>query len=178
MPEIFGYSLFQKASLGMDRLHAHFRSGANLPLLISLISALTITFTNKEKTVRQDKLAGFLLTMSLIFFISLPLYFTGKVNYINGVFQFSPDNWSLYYSYTSFAFTLLSICSMLWIALKESGNGYTAFLGLFLSVLVTVAIGMSPTVYESGQRILFIFDVGLIIFSCDMLSRITQKENL
>ncbi|PLR46042.1 hypothetical protein CYR40_11270 [Chimaeribacter arupi] len=126
--------------------------------------------------IKQDKIAILILAMSIVFFITPPQYFTEKFNYLNGIFQFSPANWSLFYSYTSFAFTLFSICSMLWMSLKENINGYTSFLALSLSVILTVAIGMSPTVYESGQRILFVFDVSLILFSCDMISRIVQKK--
>ncbi|WKZ93628.1 hypothetical protein P0E69_06955 [Chimaeribacter arupi] len=174
MPEIFSYGLFQKVSIGMDRLHTHFRSYTNLPLLVSMVTAIAAVISNKGKMEKQDKLAVFILALSLAFFITLPLYSVGKANYLNGVFQFSPENWSLYYSYTSFAFTLLSICSMLWTSLK--GNGYTAFLALSLATLVTAAIGMSPTVYESGQRVLFVFDVGLIIFSCAMISRVVQRR--
>ncbi len=176
MPEIFGYDFFQKISFGIDRLHTHLHSHSNLPLLISLFAALSVGFINRRNMIKQDKIAILILTMSIVFFITPPQYFTEKFNYLNGIFQFSPENWSLFYSYTSFAFTLFSICSMLWMSLKENINGYTSFLALSLSVILTVAIGMSPTVYESGQRILFVFDVSLILFSCDMISRIVQKK--
>lgn len=175
MPEIHSYGLFQKVSFGLDRLHTHLRSAHNKTFLLSLI--LTIIFAVKTKSYKglQGIVCTSILVIAVFIFLSIRWYTQTRLSYLNGIFQFSPVNWSLFYSYTSFAFSLLTICSMLWMSLKDNANGATAFIALAVATIVTVAIGMSPTVYESGQRVLFVFDIGLIIYICDMVSRIVKS---
>jgi hypothetical protein len=63
---------------------------------------------------------------------------------------------------------------MLIISLKTIGNGnkWIGFFALSCGTIAVVALGFSPTVYASGLRILYIFDVMLILYICQIINSI------
>ena len=169
MPEIQGYSFFQKVSLGMDRVQAHIKDRTNFLLFSASFTCLFKAIMHKKPFGFQDIIAFSTLCLFNAFFLVTNNPSDVFHKYFSAIFTIEPNNWNEISIYTSYFFSLASIASMLWFCLEKNIESYIGFVFLSLSLLVTVAVGISPTVYASEQRILFLFDISLVAFTCCML---------
>lgn len=169
MPEIQSYSLFQKFSLGMDRVQAHLKDRTNFLLFSASFLCLFKAATKRDIFGIQDIIAIIVVSLFNAFFLvtNNPIDILHK--YMAQIFTIEPNNWNEISIYTSWFFSLASITSMLWFCLEDNIESYICFAFFALSLLVTIAVGMSPTVYASEQRILFLFDISLVAFTCYMI---------
>jgi uncharacterized membrane protein YfcA len=57
---------------------------------------------------------------------------------------------------------------------NDGERDYKAFVTLMVGCLVTIAIGFSPTAYASGERVLYVFNISLILYSMFTLKRVLK----
>jgi len=166
-PEYREYNFIQKIMLGVDRLNAHICDKTNVLFNLVVLSSLYLIVKSK-KNKWLTFFAATILTIKLTLFITYRDNFS-KLNFFNFPYYLSADNWSGYDIYMSFAFSLLVICCIIYGMICRYNISHISIALSFimaLSLLSVMALGFSPTVYASGQRILFCFNVGMIAYMC------------
>lgn len=170
MPLFDHFTLVQKVSLGFDKVYQFITFKYNYPLLI--VSLLTVLLRLKRQIVSFHALLMLILVSSfapLMVYHSLcgGLFFEGNIT-DNG-------NVSRLIVYFNYAYCIAFVVSMLFIIIDMmldkaiSGLPLASILCGFASIMI---MGFSPTVYASGVRVYFVFEILLIITSMYMLKRI------
>ena len=175
MPEIYTYDFFQKISFGMDRLYNHLEGESNILFISSLIIALVYCWVSVSVSSVQKNIAILIISIYLVLHFTSQMQGVNLIKYLDNNLDFGASQWPLISTYTTYLFTLMTMCSMLYISLIPDSTyhvDYTPFFSLVLSLGLTLAIGISPTVYASGYRVLFIFDVGVVIYITGLLNKI------
>jgi hypothetical protein len=166
-PQYQTYGIINKLSLGFDKLHQLMTFRYNIPL-IALTASLFYLRSTSATMNKSVKVAMFFLATFLA--ISIANSFTGFFS--NGFFfnstTIDATRWSAAKLFISYLYLFIVISSMFTIMLdciikKEiSATPLTAMLIGFMSVTM---LGLSPTVYASGYRVDFIFEIVCIV-SC------------
>ncbi|MDR8482113.1 hypothetical protein [Serratia nevei] len=181
MPGFQDMSLMQKLTFGLDRVHQAvvIHDG----IIFGFLCFLSILLIIKKTTslTKTAKLAIFFLSLHIILMlikhfgiINLGPSFYNE-NYI------SPSRWVSYSRYISYFVILMvllaNIYVLLSIAIKNS-DSFLPFLSLLIGCASIAMLSFSPTVFASGMRVLFLFEVALIItcmktyathFSCNAM---------
>jgi hypothetical protein len=164
MPEFTGYSFFKKNTTGLDVFNHHFIDSKNLyPKLIALL-LLLLSFNSNFHL----KKFAFLLAICGIFQSNVFGYIfnSGGNEYFSIRYLSTGLGLSYFVSYT---LTLLSLVSIIYIVrnvIASDSKFYFATFLLLLHVAVTALVGLSPTAYESGYRVLFAGDIISLMFIC------------
>ncbi|OUI96210.1 hypothetical protein HK13_14545 [Acetobacter indonesiensis] len=170
-PEFPQFSLGQKLSFALDRIHDEWGNQNNFILLLALIlTVITLNGLKRNRTL-QDVLATGFCVLSAVLVVS---HFVnlGSVFTILRAERFLVDlNWVYLNSYMALFIMLATIASLLWCALSIK-DSIVAFTALLAGVLITLLMGFSPTVYVSSNRILFLMDMTLVIYACCLLQNI------
>lgn len=167
MPLFDHFSLVQKVSLGFDKVYQFITFKYNYPLLIA--SLLTVLLRLKRQIISFHALLMLIIVSSfapLMVYHSLcgGLFFEGNI-VDNG-------NVSRLIVYFNYAYCIVFIVSMLFLIIDMmldktiSGLPLAGILCGFASIMI---MGFSPTVYASGVRVYFVFEILLIISSLYML---------
>lgn len=167
MPLFEHFTLVQKVSLGFDKVYQFITFKYNYPLLIA--SLLTVLLRLKRQIVSFHALLMLILVSSfapLMVYHSLcgGLFFEGNIT-DNG-------NVSRLIVYFNYAYCIAFVVSMLFLIIDMmlnkaiSGLPLASILCGFASIMI---MGFSPTVYASGVRVYFVFEILLIISSLYML---------
>lgn len=125
-------------------------------------------------TIRKSGFFYQLLRISFAAFISFKYLAQGDA--ISK--SLSPDNWLsiskyLYYGAVASLSSLMLICTLdSEIGIKTKVN---CSFCLVMGTAITVAIGLSPTVYASGQRILYFSEIFFIIFICSVIGDVKNS---
>jgi hypothetical protein len=167
MPEIYQRNILQNISIGAGRIHAHLTDPSNLIYFASILLALFTIHKSKLETSRQDKIASYILILAACIFATRELYVSSMLGYFNNNEILSSTNWWFFSSYTSIAYSFITISALLYVSatkIEINKIALISFISILLGTLVTLAIGLSPTIYASGQRILFVLDVSMIIY--------------
>lgn len=175
MPEFTGYSFFKKITTGLDVFNSHYIDSTNLyPKLIALL--LLLLSSNKD--FRLKKLAYFLVICGT---------FQGSIfGYIfdagdNEYFSIRYLSMGLGLNYfVSYMLSLLSLVSVTYIVrnvIASDSKFYFATFLLLLHVAVTVLVGLSPTAYESGYRVLLAGDIISLMLICLLLKEEVVRRN-
>lgn len=162
MPEFSDYSLFRKLSIGLDVYNSHYIDPGNLypKILAGLMLLLAVG--------KSFKLKGFAFCLMLLGVFQGTLLFgffdVGHVEMYST--RHVSSGLGLWYFF-SYLLTVLSLVSSIYISsfiVKDNASfGLIAILFL-LSFGVTLVIGLSPTAYESGERVFWVG--GIISFGC------------
>ncbi|KAA5974845.1 MULTISPECIES: DUF6056 family protein [unclassified Pantoea] len=162
MPNFVDFSFLQKLSFGIDRYVSGIFDSAELLFTIASLLILLVTI-NKSGWVFRALRASF-----AIFILSKLVILNSEVTQ-----QLSPQNWLsnikyIYFSIAAAHASLMLICTL------ESGmplkiKTICAFC-LIMGAAITVAIGLSPTVYASSQRVIFFSEISMVIFICSGLA--------
>lgn len=173
MPQIIEMNILQKSIIGVDRLVENISTGRNFCFLSSLI--IFIAFI--VKSGNNDIFSKFYITITIACFVLVLTSFSFYMRDIEflaytGRFQFI--DFGSFKVYGCYLFYLITLISMAAGSIEGRGGekDYRAFISLVGGSLVTIAIGLSPTSYASGERVLYVFNVCLIVYSMFTIKRI------
>lgn len=173
MPQIAEMNILQKAIIGVDRLVENVSFGRNIVFLAS--SIVFIAYLCKKG--KWDALSKFCLvfsvTSTVICLTSLSFYMK-DIDYLTYYGKFYNVDFGSLKIYGCYLFYLITLICMA-VGTIESSDGsrdYRAFITLMAGMLVTIAIGLSPTAYASGERVLYVFNVSLLLYSFFNIKRL------
>ncbi|WP_336792241.1 DUF6056 family protein [Pantoea anthophila] len=167
MPNFVDFSFLQKLSFGIDRYVSGIFDSAESLFLIASLLILLVTI-NKSGWIFRALRASF-----AFFILSKMVILNAEVTQ-----QLSPQNWLSNIKYIYFSIVVAHVSLML-ICTLESGvplkiKTICAFC-LIMGAAITVAIGLSPTVYASGERILYLSEIFIIIFICSLIPEVKRS---
>jgi len=173
MPEFMDYSFLKKATTGFDVFNYHFTDQKNL--YPKLLAALLIPLSLKNNFPLKN--LAFLLVICGIFQSSIFGYMFSAGN--NEYFSIRHLSTGLGVEYfASYTLTLLCLVSIIYIIRNVMTNNNKFYLATFLLLLhtaVTALVGLSPTAYESGYRVLLAGDIISLMFICILLKEILEQ---
>lgn len=171
-PEYLSLNIVQKASLGIYILHTHLTDYKNY-LYFTLC---LYTFFISARQVKNGK--TFILTS---FFIALHMFLMFYVpeqypDYISLIF--SPEILSAVKPYIFILIDLLCFTSILYVITVVKENGVIISLSLLVGCISVIAMGLSPTVFASGTRTMFVMDIAVIYVILSLFPDITRKGEI
>lgn len=167
MPEFAEYSLLRKILNGFDVFNAHYINPANLyPKAIATL--LLLLTTNKSFVLKRTA-----LTLAIIGILQGSLFSTifttDDAEHYSIQFLNSGLGLEYFFSYTLSIASLTSIIYIMKRTIEDCSRFYFGTLLLLLHVVITTAVGLSPTAYESGYRTLLTGDVVSLMLICLLL---------
>lgn len=177
LPEYGSYNFIHKIALGVDIFNAHFNDKTNSLILFSLvILLLSIISTKNNHQSILIKITNAIVIFILVMKVASILIPQSNVTLYVGTL--SPSNWYLPNIYASFAISLITIFAMMYggIYISEStGEAICLTLIILFALASVVVVGLSSTVYASGSRVFFVFDICFLIFICCALQNLILK---
>jgi len=166
-PQYQTYGIFNKLSLGFDKLHQLMTFKFNIPL-IGLATSLIVA-----RSYGEDMRASIKISMVVVIsFIALSIANSLTGFFTTGSFFFSTtlnsSNWSSIKIYLSYLYIFVVISSMFIIMLEMFTSNKISIMpitSMLLGFMTVTMMGMSPTVYASGFRVDFLFEI-MCIVSC------------
>ncbi|MDO6405282.1 DUF6056 family protein [Pantoea phytobeneficialis] len=166
-PQYTTYGLINKLSLGFDKLHQLMTFRCNIPL-IGLVAAIIALRSVGGKMLLSIKIA--MVVMMTFIALSITNSLTGFFSNISFFYSTTLDasNWSSEKIFLSYLYLFIVISSLFIIMLDMLINKMISTLpiiAMFLGFMTVTMLGMSPTVYASGFRVDFVFEI-MCILSC------------
>jgi hypothetical protein len=166
MPNFDDFSIFQKASFGIDRYVVNVFDKSEFLFILASILTLIITM-KKTGYIYHAMRATFAAFISFKYvlanqYISQPL---------------SPENWLSTLKYLSYGAVIVHACLIVICILESEINlaiKRNCVFSIIMGAAVTVAIGLSPTVYASGERILYFSEMLMILFICSLIPELKK----
>lgn len=187
-PDYIDYSFFQKLCFGLDKLHQVFIIHFNFPLIILLGLIGFIYIQQGVKTIAGMLSLGTIISFDFLSIlgwsdklVSLLITRVFGKNFLNDS-ALSAEKWGSISTYMSYFFVMLTIISVIILMISSIKNYRLLCLMLvFFGVAITsiVTIGLSPTIYISGLRVDYVFEVCIVIlcmFSIDYLYQTKMKR--
>ncbi|QGY29756.1 DUF6056 family protein [Pantoea cypripedii] len=173
MPQILDMNIFQKSILGVDRLVENVAYGRNICFIFSVFSFLAFLIKRGSRDMISKVSIIFSVAVLIASLTSLSFYMK-DIDYITYYGKFYSIDFGGMKVYGCYLFYLITLVSMAVSSIEDidGSRDYRAFITLLAGCLVTVAIGLSPTVYASGERVLYIFNISLIAYAFFNLKRI------
>lgn len=176
-PDYLSLNIVQKASLGVYLLHTHLTDYKNNLYLILCIFCLFISIKNVRKGI------PFILSSLFIFVHILLMFFVPKYHpdYIS--LSFRPEIFASIKPYIAILADLLCFLSILYTLALSRTNGLAVGLSLLVGCISVIAMGLSPTVFASGTRTMFVMDIAVIYAILSILPgvkshAISNKESM
>lgn len=169
-PDYYFYSFLQKISFGVDRLHEHFWSLENVLIPVSFLFSGWIVFIEREK-FGLFYLIFIKLVICYFFYYSLLFFCEGNFLYE----KLGPVNWGGVKKYVEYFFMFL-LFSYLFVLLISLEGGYLVAIYFASAIFLTIAIGFSPTIYASGERIFFLFNISFVVLFVLFIFRALSKN--
>jgi len=175
MPQSIEMNILQKSIIGVDRLVEHISTGRNICFSASLI--VFIAFIMKSGS--NDIVSKLYIALSIACFVlgltSFSFYMR-DIEFLTYAGRFQFIDFGSIKVYGCYLFYLITLISMAAGSIEDrSGEkDYRAFLSLVGGCLVTIAIGLSPTAYASGERVLYVFNVCLVVYTLFNIRRIIK----
>lgn len=167
MPEFKDYSFLRKVLTGFDVFNAHYVDPGNLyPKAVALLLALLTIWKNFSL-----KRTALILVICGVFQGSIfsYIFLTGDNEYYS--IRYLSSGFGLAY-FLSYTLSITSLISMIYIMRKTLNTNYEFYLGALLVLLhagATTIVGLSPTAYESGPRVLLAGDIASLMLICLLL---------
>lgn len=177
MPQIIDMSIFQKAMIGVDRLIEHISLNRNICFIASVISLLAFIIKN-GKNDWMNKACIIIATTCLIVCLTSLSPYMKDLRYITPLGKFYTLDFGSLRVYGYYFFYLLVLISMAAGSIENAKGerDYRGFITILAGCVVTIAIGLSPTAYASGERVLYVFNITLIAYSLFNLKRILSDK--
>lgn len=158
MPEFSDLSLLNKLGMGLDRLHEMYTAGGSV-ILFALAATVFLCLRKSELSLK-NKAICLLITMcySVLLFIS-HRYNTGFL-FLQKQMNYMPFN--NYIILVSYIIVSMYICTIVYAFIGS--RDFISALSIVLGSGTVLAIGLSPTVYASGYRVLFVAYL-LVVFA-------------
>jgi len=171
MPDYHNLNIIDKIALGFDRLSSHLTE-QNLIFTIFLIILCFMA-------LRKGNLNTLSVSAMLILSVKISTYFifTRYSVYLN---LFTHSDFLTFgeiatpHSYLKYSLSLLILFScihLISIHCVKYSDVIFILLPFILGIASVVVIGMSPTVYASGYRVLFIFNLSIIFVTSTLISK-------
>lgn len=155
-PDYLTLNIFQKTSLGIYLLHSHLSDLNNTTYLILLAICFVTALMIAKKELLILVACGF-VALQVAVMVYMRMY-----NELN-ILSFTPEIFISIKTYAIILIDLLSFFSVLYISFKCFGGNYFICIALTIGAVSVVAMGLSPTVFSSGTRTMFVFDVTLVL---------------
>lgn len=157
-PDYTHFNYIARLGLGLDRINENL-ANLNIPLLLLSVLVLCIMIKRVEMS-KSDIFSAMVIALYFIFSIGNFKELT-IINYT--LFNFSLS--CSYKYYIPYSFTVLFVFSLLFLVVsicRNSKDLLNIFVILVLGFGSVVAVGFSPTVYASEDRILFFLDLTFV----------------
>lgn len=157
MPQIVDMNILQKSMIGVDRLVENMSVNRNLCFIMSAVSLLVFIIKN-GKNDWMNKIHITVVASCLIAILITNATYFGK---------FYTIDFAHIKVYFSYLFYLLALISMATGSIEniKGERDYSAFVIILAGAVVTIAIGLSPTAYASGERVLYVLNISLIAYT-------------
>ncbi|MCX7557686.1 DUF6056 family protein [Xanthomonadaceae bacterium JHOS43] len=166
-PEYVDLDVIARLGTGLDRLNAHLHAPDNLlPVVVASVALLATLASDRRHWARWPVCLGLVLfIVNAILHWRLPSYprALGHSDFL------APSNWSLFGTYASHSITLACYALLAGAAAYRARGWNTALVSVglvLLSPALVMLVAFSPTIYASGNRILFLPDVLLLAHAC------------
>ncbi|WP_395304283.1 DUF6056 family protein [Enterobacter sp. ECC-019] len=170
-PDYLTLNIFQKASLGVYLLHTHLSDFNNTPYLILLAACFVCALVFNKKDP---------LVIAASCFVALQIIVMFCMNSKNdtNMLKFTPEIFASIKTYAYLLIDLISFFSAIYICFKCFDNSYMVAIALTIGAISVVAMGLSPTVFSSGTRTMFVFDIAVIFSIIWIINfRLHAKKN-
>lgn len=167
MPDFENYGVIHKLSVGVDRISNQINFNDNFLFLICCTIALVYLLVKDGfcivrtaiMTVLSIKILTFLFSFYPDSLLSRSVRFDSYI---------TPETWSNPYIYITYFINLVALSSILMTCLIASQTNKEAVkitVIMICGVISALMIGFSPTAYASGTRVMFIFDLSIVMAS-------------
>lgn len=165
-PDFSSLNIIDKVALGFDRLNSHIAEQNTLFLVLMGLLVFCVVTQKKSLSTFQ------ILALIIITFKSALFFVFNRSN--NLLYHFSNDhfldfgNVGYIEEFLPYVFTLMILfaCISMMILLCDSIGDLINMPAIFIMGIASVVMmGLSPTVYASGLRIVFIFNVSIVYLS-------------
>lgn len=175
MPQIADMNILQKALIGVDRLVENISYGRNICFIASIFIFLGFIYKEGRNDI-LSKVSVIFCVITIIICLTSPSFYMKDISYLTYYGKFYEIDFGslrIYVFYLFYLFTL--ICMAVGSIERNDGErDYKAFVTLMAGCLATIAIGFSPTAYASGERVLYVFNICLILYSMFTLKRVLK----
>lgn len=175
MPQIADMNILQKALIGVDRLVENVSYGRNLCFIGAILVFLGFIYKRGANDV-ISKISVVFCVISFVICLTSPSFYMKDISYMTYLGKFYVIDFGSIKVYSFYLFYLLTLICMA-VGSIENNDGerdYRAFITLMSGCVSTIAIGLSPTAYASGERVLYVFNVCLVLYSAFTLKRILK----
>lgn len=171
-PQYQTYGIINKLSLGFDKLHQLMTFRYNIPLIALLISVFYIRCSSVDMRISVKAALIIIATfISISIANSLTGIFTGGFLFNSATID--ATRWSAGKLYISY-FYIFAVISSLFLVLTDlvmnCRSNCTPIIAMLIGFMTVTMLGLSPTVYASGYRVDFIFEIMCIISCMSLLS--------
>ncbi|CCJ88678.1 hypothetical protein BN132_606 [Cronobacter turicensis 564] len=173
MPDFENYGILYKLSVGVDRISNQVNFDDNFLFVACCFASLSyLLLRSKHSVAASAMMLVFALKIVTFLFLFYPTTHISEMlrsnNYIN------PSSWghaSIYFNYLINFIALSSILITCLMASKSIKEATRISIVLVCGVLSALMIGFSPTAYASGTRVMFLFDVSIVIGALFIFNR-------
>ncbi|MFT8369004.1 MAG: hypothetical protein ABF646_09665 [Acetobacter papayae] len=176
-PQYQTYGITNRIALGFDKLHQLMTFRYNMPLIFFII-LLFVTRSLYGKMTYSIKFSMFIVATFISLSVGNALTGLFSSGYFFNPSMLSAERWcvfELYISYMYIFFVISSVITILFDCCVNKITRMVPFFAMIIGFFTVVMLGLSPTVYASGYRVDFIFEISCII-SC--VSLISSLENV
>lgn len=178
MPDFESYNVFYKLSVGIDRISNQINSDGNFLLVICCGISLIFLLTRSDFCFTRSTIISILTFKILTFLLSFypESIMTRGLRFSAYI---SPEEWIHPHVFFSYLINFLVISSILLTCVAASNTAREAVkisTIMVCGVLSVLMIGFSPTAYASGTRVMFIFDISIVIASVFILTKLTSQH--
>ncbi len=178
MPDYANLNFIDKITLGFDRLSAHINE-QNL-LFIIFMGVLTYIFVKDKKITKTNFYCLIVLVVKMALYL-----LNSRDSYLIKAFNHSAymdfgNSYNINY-FVPYIFTLIVLfsCLSLLVSLCENGKDLINLPLIFIIGIASVVVmGLSPTVYASSFRILFMFDLSVIYIIMYIISNHLKNRSI
>lgn len=176
-PQYQTYGIINKLSLGFDKLHQLMTLKNNIPLIAfcSILFYVRSTFSNMSISV---KVAMFFIATFISISIANSLTGILSGSLLLGGVTIDATRWyavKLFLSYFYLSVVISSILILLIDCQLHQKIKSTPIIAIMIGFMTVTMMGLSPTVYASGLRVDFIFEIACII-SCMSIAHSLKKQ--
>lgn len=166
MPQILEMNIFQKPIIGIDRIIENISTSRNILFIAALISFICY-LVKAEADTTSSKICMAIASICLFSILTSSSYYMSDPRTLtyNGKFPMTRfGDYKVYLSYFFYSLTLVAMAIGALTKLNGRAN-HAALLTLFTGGLITIAIGLSPTAYASNERVLYMFNISLCLYT-------------
>lgn len=175
-PQYQTYGIANKLSLGFDKLHQLMTFTFNIPLIALMVSIFYVrcSYSDMNKSVKISLF--FIATFIAISIANSFTDFFSRGFFFNSA-TIDATRWSAARLYISYLYLFIVISSMFIILIDcflSKGSGLAPIVAMLIGFMTVTMLGLSPTVYASGYRVDFVFEI-MCIISCMSLIKPLAK---